>query len=600
MVLRSLLIFCLSLALQVPRQARVTESFSAMIVGQVVDGESGRPVNGAIVTLSGAVGPDGTPMPRRLTGKDGWFVFRNLRRGSYRILAAKPGYVDGAYGRTRPGGPSQSLQLGDGERTGDATVRVWRNASISGTVVDEAGERLIGVRVQAYRRTVVMGNRRYVPAGSALTDDRGIYRISGLMPGDYIVGAIARQTIVPLSTPDLEVRVAGLAANQLPNRSFSPSPLLQIRDAGLALGNGVPIPPPVENGRVATYPPTFHPNAPSADAATVIPLRPGAEHPSADLQLRPVPTVILSGEVVGPQGPVTVTPLRLMPANTTEAWAEGDAITTMTDRAGRYTFPSVPSGHYSLRLVRSAGRGERVEPDSVIWADLPVSVGSEDIDHLVVEAHAGVRIGGRVEFDGKGSPPLRNVSVAIEPADPFSARAGGTVVRAQANSSGEFVSQPLTGGLYYVRVQDSPSGWMFKSATADGRDVTDVPMHVVADTMNVVVTFTDRWSGLRGFVQNRHGRDSGAAVLVFPTDSETWASSGVNPRRVRSVRPNKSGEYSLNLPPGEYYVIAVPDAQTADWQDPAFLQSASRAATRVRIADGERRSQDLLTSEIAR
>jgi hypothetical protein len=125
-------------------------------------------------------------------------------------------------------------------------------------------------------------------------------------------------------------------------------------------------------------------------------------------------------------------------------------------------------------------------------------------------------------------------------------------------------------------------------------------MHVVADTMNVVVTFTDRWSGLRGFVQNRQGRDSGAAVLVFPTDSETWASSGVNPRRVRSVRPNKTGEYSLNLPPGEYYVIAVPDAQTADWQDPTLLQSASRAATRVRIADGERRSQDLLTSEIAR
>ncbi len=296
-----------------------------------------------------------------------------------------------------------------------------------------------------------------------------------------------------------------------------------------------------------------------------------------------------------------MTALRLMPANTTEAWAEGDAITTMTDRAARYTFPAVPSGHYSLRLVRSAGgRGEWVQPDSVIWVDLPVSVGSEDIEHLMVEARAGVRIGGRVEFDGKDSPPLRGVSVTIEPADPFSARAGGSVIRAQANSYGEFVSPPLTGGLYYVRVQDSPSGWMFRSATLDGRDVTDIPMNVGADTMNVVVTFTDRWSGLRGLVQNRQGRDLAAAVLVFPTDSDTWASSGVSPRRVRSVRPNMSGEYSLNLPPGEYYVIAVPDAQAADWQDSAFLLAATRAAARVRIADGERRSQDLRTTEITR
>ncbi len=190
--------------------------------------------------------------------------------------------------------------------------------------------------------------------------------------------------------------------------------------------------------------------------------------------------------------------------------------------------------------------------------------------------------------------------MTIERADPFSARAGGSVIRAQANSYGEFVSPPLTGGLYYVRVQDSPSGWMFRSATLDGRDVTDIPMNVGADTMNVVVTFTDRWSGLRGLVQNRQGRDLAAAVLVFPTDSDTWASSGVSPRRVRSVRPNMSGEYSLNLPPGEYYVIAVPDAQAADWQDSAFLLAATRAAARVRIADGERRSQDLRTTEITR
>jgi hypothetical protein len=139
---------------------------------------------------------------------------------------------------------------------------------------------------------------------------------------------------------------------------------------------------------------------------------------------------------------------------------------------------------------------------------------------------------------------------------------------------------------------------MFKSATADGHDVADTPMSVSADALNVIVTFTDRWSGIRGIVQNAQGADPTAAVLIVPTDPDTWGSSGVSPRRVRLIRPAKTGEYSVNLPAGEYYVIAVPDAQTADWQDPVFLDAASRAAVRLSIAEGERKSQDLRTREM--
>jgi hypothetical protein len=586
------------MALQAGAPLRQADSMTGLIVGQVVDADSGRPVNGAIIVMLGPPGPNGVPLPRVLTGSDGRFVFRGLRGGNYNITAIKAGYVNGAYGRTRPAGPSVSLPLGDGERTGDAVVRVWKQAAISGAVVDESGERLIGVRVQAYRRTVIAGRQRYVSSGSALTDDRGIYRVSGLVPGDYIVGAIARQTIVPLSMGDSYIRADAIGIG-LPMRPVG-GPVLPVRDAGIVLGAGAPTPPPAENGRLAMYPPTFHPNAPTGDSATVIPLRAGAEYLSADLQLKPVPTASISGHVVGPEGAVTMTPLRLVAANTIDISLENDSTTTMTDRAGRFTFPAVPAGHYSLRLRRGAMTpGDETQPNALIWTDLAVSVGGEDIDELVVEAYPGVRVGGRIEFEGssRGAPPFTSVSVTVEPADPSSSNTGGALAT-RGNTAGEFQSRPLPGGRYYVRVQNSPSGWMFKSATAEGRDVTDIPMNLVADAHNVVVTFTDRWSGLRGFVQNRQGPDAAAAVLVFPTDTETWASSGISPRRVRLLRPGKTGEYSLNLPAGEYYVIAVPDAQTADWQDAAFLDAASRAAIRVSIVEGERKTQDLRTREM--
>jgi hypothetical protein len=572
------------------------DSAAGLIVGQVIDADSGRPLRGTVVVLAGPSRSGGAPHPRILTGDDGRFVYRGLRRGNYNIYAYKPGYVEGAHGRRRPAGPAVPLPLADGQRTDDAVILLWKHAAISGTVVDEAGERLIGVRVQAYRRTVISGRRRYVPSAAALTDDRGIYRVGALIPGDYIVGAVARQDPIPVIRRLAATRDGGLGRapeGEAPEARRG-------GDVGSLLGLGAATPPPGRDGRFFVYPPIFHPNAPSGDAASVISLRAGAEYVSADLQLAPVPTVSVSGYIVGPDGPVMSTPVRLVASNTAEITLDADAISAMTDRAGRFTFPAVPSGHYFLRMRRGASpASSRIQsaPNTVLWTDLPVNVGIEDVENLMVEAQPGIRIGGRVEFEGR-SPGSGAVVVSIEPADAVSAALGADGVAVRADQYGEFQSPPLPGGRYYVRVPNSPGGWMFKSATSDGRDVVDTPMNVTGDELNVVVTFTDRWSGLNGFVQNRQGLDAAAAVLVFPTDSDTWVSSGNNPRRVRSIRTGRTGEYSVNLPPGDYYVIAVPEAQTAGWQDPAFLDSASRAAIRVRIVEGERRALDLRTRDV--
>jgi hypothetical protein len=181
----------------------------------------------------------------------------------------------------------------------------------------------------------------------------------------------------------------------------------------------------------------------------------------------------------------------------------------------------------------------------------------------------------------------------IEPAD----GAAGTLARpivARANAAGEFTSPALPGGRYYVRIADSPSGWMFKAATVEGRDVADTPITLSSDTPNVTIQFTDRWSGLGGRVLPDGPSTGDVAVIVFPTDVETWGSSGQSPRRLRRSRVDAgTGEYSFNLPAGDYYVIAVRDEQAADWQDVAFLEDASRDAVRVRIGEGERKVQDV-------
>src|SRR3954468_12329395 len=57
---------------------------------------------------------------------------------------------------------------------------------------DEAGEPMPGVIVRVMRYQYLQGDRRLTPAGAGQTDDRGAFRVWGLMPGDYYVNAIAR------------------------------------------------------------------------------------------------------------------------------------------------------------------------------------------------------------------------------------------------------------------------------------------------------------------------------------------------------------------------------------------------------------------------
>ncbi|HEX6975785.1 MAG TPA: carboxypeptidase-like regulatory domain-containing protein, partial [Vicinamibacterales bacterium] len=183
---------------------------TGLIGGQVVDAGSGKPVPGAFVLLGGGPPPPrvaGSPppsRPRALTDGDGRFAFRGLAAGTYNVTVSRPGHVDGAYGRRRPEGTTQTLALAPGERVSDITIAVWRQASISGAVVDEAGEPVVGVEVRALRRALVSGRWQFTTTVSGgfrqfFTDDRGAYRIPGLPPGEYVVAVLSTVSSAPAS-----------------------------------------------------------------------------------------------------------------------------------------------------------------------------------------------------------------------------------------------------------------------------------------------------------------------------------------------------------------------------------------------------------------
>jgi hypothetical protein len=116
------------------------------------------------------------------------------------------------------------------------------------------------------------------------------------------------------------------------------------------------------------------------------------------------------------------------------------------------------------------------------------------------------------------------------------------------------------------------------------------------DVHGVVVTFSTQGTRLSGVIRSERDQpDPETSVLIYPAIPSMWTPT-TSLFRMRSTRPSTTGAYTVtSLPAGEYYVVAVPEEQSANWQDPKRLAELALHAARVRIVDGEAHVQDLRT-----
>ena len=240
------------------------------ISGVVTDAVTGRPIAGAVVSLSiqgrGAVGR----VPRMVTDGRGRFVFRDLPAATdYVLNASRFGYANGGYGRTSPDAATVRLRLADDQWLPDANVRLWRLGAISGRVVDEHNEPVVGTAVRVFAQKLIAGQPHHVAGPVTSTDDRGAYRIANLAPGSYIVGLLSVQSTVLASTPegpprsgDRRTRFWRLDVERRTRRWPRRADDLGDGSHRLAVTN-FGVPPPAENGQARAYPPVYFPGTTS-------------------------------------------------------------------------------------------------------------------------------------------------------------------------------------------------------------------------------------------------------------------------------------------------------------------------------------------------
>ena len=363
-----------ALTARTPAAASQGAAATGLILGQVVDASTNRGVGESVVTLTAAQPPGSPPMSpaardaasrKILTDGSGRFAFAGLPAGRYTLTSMRPGYTAGQFGKLVPRGPGAPIELTDGERLTDVRVLIWKHAVITGHVVDETGEPVVGASVRIFRRSATAGRPGISEVATAATDDRGIYRAASLDPGSYLVGVPSTSTSIPTPMMDEYARASGPLRAEMQQALFSAAPTLtgpvggshlRIDDQLLQVDGRMVAPPaPGGDGRVSVYPSVFYPNAGHPGGGETITLASGETRAGVNLQLRLSPAYRIDGRLEGPEGPVGIAALHLLPAAPalSGAAASTPVGTTVADASGAFHFLGIPPGQYVLRVMKT-------------------------------------------------------------------------------------------------------------------------------------------------------------------------------------------------------------------------------------------------------
>jgi hypothetical protein len=181
---------------------------TGVIQGVVRRPDTRAPIEAASVTLFPLSGTRTTLTA--LTDREGGFRFANLSARTYQLTAEKERYVikdavqQGAAPNVRTVAVME-VTVGGSQNTSNAVLELIPGGRIIGRILDSSGNPMSGLSVEAMEEDYTDGHRILQSTRNRVTsDDRGEFRIWGLVPGSYYVRVSARGSsrgAIPVYSP---------------------------------------------------------------------------------------------------------------------------------------------------------------------------------------------------------------------------------------------------------------------------------------------------------------------------------------------------------------------------------------------------------------
>jgi protocatechuate 3,4-dioxygenase beta subunit len=514
----------------------------AAIEGSVVNGLTGEPLSKAVITLrptdGGAQGRFGGPMgdissARSYTARTdsgGRFTVTGVEPGKYRISITRNGFVDQEYGATdylRYGPP---VTLAARQQLRDLTIKMTPNAVITGRIVDEDGEAMAGLQVEAMRYRYTQGKKVLSSYKSATTNDLGEYRIYGLPPGRYLISVAGRRGFRP-----------GMPRQEDPD----------------------------------DYVTTFFAGVIDPASATPLEVGPG-QQTNADLRMRRQHTVSVKGRVTDASENEGRRPA-VMLASRSMGFSNSSMRPATVDANGNFEIRGVAPGSYML-IAMSPQRGRAAV------ARLPVDVGNSNVESLSIQISPSMQLTGRVRLESQDPVNAGSVQLRLSLRDPVGMMGPGTV-SAQVKSDGTFTFDRVTADQYTLSVSGLPEGYFVKQARLGDQDALALGVDTRSGAaMPLDILLSPNAGKASGTViDDQQQTVSSATVVLVPTEPERRE----QPQFYKTSTTGADGRFTLsNIEPGQYKLYAWRDVESGAYMDPDFLRPVEGRGETVNIKEG--------------
>ncbi len=483
-------------------EAQQTGSNRSAVYGRAVYSDTQRPVGHATVVLRSMT----SLRPEQITGTTNG-------RGEFRIAGVPAGRYFIGVNSSAVVSPDSFLNSDENAETRfymnemaeyfeevevngrtdkQVVVRARRGAVISGKVTYANGEPAVDHPVTILRRRGERYSMFWTNVGTMrndlITDDRGMFRVTGLPAAEYIVGA------TPMLQHGELVKDEALEANMIGSM--------------LAM--------------------TFHPATALVTQATVVRVAAGEERTGIDVTLAEREMHKVSGIVRARDDdrPVANARVHISRKETYENvsrvifWPYSVGMPGVnTDEHGRWRFTLVPDGKYIVIVKGSSGYGE-VETKRYGATQKEIEITGGDLSNVLLEVGGDSTVSGTVVLENASSPPNVHVGLQTEGIREES-------LASASSQRGRFVIRNVPPGklYFFISLEQETPPFYLKSITWKGKDLLREPLEVGVESNidDVKIVLSPQVATFNFRVQKIGGQPaSDVTVIMVPSDPGRW------------------------------------------------------------------------------